>query len=255
MSGSVNYFTSETVAARYDRSRPYLHPLVARRIEAACADGIPFARALDVGCGTGQSSRAIEPLAARVIGVDISPAMLSAGPRRKRIHRVLSPGEILPIRAESMDLATVGLAIHWLDRHAFLAEARRVLVPGGWLVIYNIWFRAKMRENPAFEEWFHTRFLERYPTPPRDAGPLPEEAAVAGGFEFVGKDDLEEDFALTREAYIQFTLTQSNIIAKACDEADFEAARAWLESELAPVFSRGTFLFGGFVCFLRRPGR
>lgn len=77
--------------------------------------------------------------------------MLSRAPEDPRIHYVEAPAENLPLDNSSFDLATVALALHWLDRDAFLHEMRRVLRSSGWLVIYDNAFTGRMKSNPQFE--------------------------------------------------------------------------------------------------------
>jgi protein-L-isoaspartate O-methyltransferase len=58
MSKPVNYFTHATAAERYARGRPYQHPAIVRRI-CEITGVSRFESVLDVGCGTGQSTRAV----------------------------------------------------------------------------------------------------------------------------------------------------------------------------------------------------
>ena len=75
---STNYFAYETVAQRYARHRPYFHPRLIERIRRRLNLDEPVESALDVGCGTGQSTVALMALAREVIGADISAPMLAA---------------------------------------------------------------------------------------------------------------------------------------------------------------------------------
>jgi ubiquinone/menaquinone biosynthesis C-methylase UbiE len=60
--------------------------------------------------------------------------MLNEAPSGPRIQYLRTPAEQLPLPDASFDLVTVALAFHWFDQSRFLAEARRVLRPSGWLV-------------------------------------------------------------------------------------------------------------------------
>jgi trans-aconitate methyltransferase len=67
----------EAAAANYARSRPYYHPrAVALGFEISGAE--PVDLGLDVGCGTGLSTKALAEHARHVIGIDPAVAMLSA---------------------------------------------------------------------------------------------------------------------------------------------------------------------------------
>ncbi len=48
-----------------------------------------------------------------------------------------STAEALPIRSAQLDLVTAFNSVHHFDLRRFLAEARRVLRPGGQLVVYT----------------------------------------------------------------------------------------------------------------------
>jgi predicted TPR repeat methyltransferase len=53
-----NHFLPSEVAENYDRHRPYFHPLVFARLTQLTSTP-RFGRALDIGCGTGQSTQAM----------------------------------------------------------------------------------------------------------------------------------------------------------------------------------------------------
>src|SRR5581483_11163451 len=97
----------------------------------------------DLGCGTGQIAEALAPFVARVIGVDRSRAMLTAARRRLGgIGNVeIRQGELeaLPIDDATLDAAVLCLALHHLPEPSrVLAEACRVLVPGGRLLVVDM---------------------------------------------------------------------------------------------------------------------
>jgi ubiquinone/menaquinone biosynthesis C-methylase UbiE len=210
-----------------------------------------LSRALDVGCGTGQSTLALEEIASYVVGADISGEMLSEAQTGRSISYVLAAAEQLPFAPSTFDLVTSGLAFHWFDRARFLPEAGRVLAPGGWLVIYNNVFTAVMRENPAFEQWVHDSYGARYPTPPRHSQP-PD--ADAYGFEFVGTERFTNDVSFSPEELAAYMTTHSNVIAAVEQGTEsLEEVYTWLLESARPFFTtpRCTFVFGNLVWFLR----
>jgi ArsR family transcriptional regulator len=97
----------------------------------------------DLGCGTGQVAATLAPFVNRVIAIDRSAEMLQAARRRLRgIDNVeLRRGDLerLPIEDESVDAALLILVLHYLpEPAAALAEAGRVLRPGGRLVVADM---------------------------------------------------------------------------------------------------------------------
>lgn len=103
-------------------------------------------RVVDVGCGPGTAVRAAARQGAQVTGVDPAPVML-------RLARVLTPDRAaiawVEGSAEELRLpdgsATILWALatihHWTDVTAGIAEAKRVLVPGGRLLAIERWVR------------------------------------------------------------------------------------------------------------------
>lgn len=97
----------------------------------------------DLGCGTGETTAALAPYVARVIGVDRSGEMLQAARRRLRG----APGvdlrrgelEALPIPDRELDAAVMMLVLnHVSDPAAALAECARALKPSGRLVLCDM---------------------------------------------------------------------------------------------------------------------
>jgi SAM-dependent methyltransferase len=97
----------------------------------------------DLGCGTGHISQLLAPAVARVIAVDESGPMLTAARERLRDHTnvELRTGtvESLPIEDAALDVAILFLVAHFItDPAKVMAEIRRVLKPGGRLVIVDL---------------------------------------------------------------------------------------------------------------------
>ena len=96
---------------------------------------------LDLGAGTGHSSRALKRRypAAIVVAVDIAPGMLEKAREQsrwlRRFERVRADAYSLPFAAGSFDLIFSSLMLQWCDDlDAVFAEIARVLKPGGALI-------------------------------------------------------------------------------------------------------------------------
>ncbi|MCY3957391.1 MAG: class I SAM-dependent methyltransferase [Chloroflexi bacterium] len=215
-------------------------------------------RVLDVACGTGLSCIALKQIAKRIVGSDISAAMLAQAERDERIDYLRCPAEALPLASRSFDLLTVSSGLHWFERHAFLAEARRVLRPRGWLVIYDSFFSANLRGNPAFKPWFNSTYLQRFPTPLRDNQPLGDQSARHAGFHLLAQEKYASVVFFDREQLVDYLLTQTNVLA-AIQGGDWTLndARTYLTDEVSPYVPSSepqAFDFGGPIAYLRKIG-
>ncbi len=108
--------------------------------------------ALDIACGTGLQVRALGPDARRAIGIDASAAAVSYASRRAPgASFVRGDARRLPVKDGAVRAAVLSFALHEQapeDRAAMLAEASRVLAPGGILVATDFerpWDRASRR--------------------------------------------------------------------------------------------------------------
>jgi ArsR family transcriptional regulator len=130
---------------------------------------------LEIGVGTGGLLTELAVLGTQVIGVDHSPAMLDEARRRLSDTGVngveLRLGEMshLPLSDASVGCVVANMVLHHAaDPAAVLTEIRRVLVPGGVLLLADLarHEREAVREQLAdqwlgFEEaeltaWLHT---------------------------------------------------------------------------------------------------
>ena len=128
-------------------------------------------RVLDVGCGPGGTTRSLAERwpAASVIGADLAPythardGLRAGSPARF----VAMDACALALPASSVDIVvSIEAAFHFDSRRAFFHEARRVLRPGGTLLLTDILFS----DASAIGNWM-VRSAER-PADPREYAEL-----------------------------------------------------------------------------------
>lgn len=130
----------DDVAPRYDAMNALLSLGSASlwRLATVRALGINAGdRVLDIAAGTGTSSAAIARAGARVTAFDFSPGMIAVGRQRHpEIEFVEGDAEQLPFDDASFEAVTISFGLRNInDPRKALAEMRRVLVPGGRVVI------------------------------------------------------------------------------------------------------------------------
>jgi len=129
----------DALASRYEqRWQGYIEASVEQTLKRA--QPLQGERVLDVGCGTGVLLQRIVDRHpdARPSGVDLSPAMLAQARRRlpARVTLEVADVEALPFPPHSFDLVLSLSSFHfWPAPRRALVELRRVLRPGGRLVI------------------------------------------------------------------------------------------------------------------------
>lgn len=88
-------------------------------------------RIADIGCGTGMFAARLVAGGHDVVAVDVhEPPQIPA-----RVRFVAAPSDALPFEDESVDVVLLRDVLEHVDDRAALAECRRVLCPGGTLLV------------------------------------------------------------------------------------------------------------------------
>lgn len=233
-----NYFTGAEVAARYALARPFFHAEVVERVRGYA--GVErFRRALDVGCGSGQSAVALAEVADEVVAIDASEGMLRQATPLPNITYQLGYAEQLVSGCEEFDLVSAGSALHWFDQDRFYAQCLRVLSPTGVLAVYNDHFTTHMEGVAACSRWMRSKFAKRFP-PRRGMRDIDESKAVECGFTIARRESFSHVARFSRAQFVAYLLTRSNTLAAIASRKQDEAsAAAWLERELESILPDG----------------
>lgn len=119
---------------------------------------------IDIGCGNGALMKELAPKAAKGIGLDISEAILD---RARDMNRSFGnvefrqlDGPQLPLEDRSVDVAVSLLSFRYLDWDPLMDEIKRVLKPGGKVLIVDmVAVPVKWSEYPRLlqSKWRHYR--------------------------------------------------------------------------------------------------
>ncbi len=153
----TSHFSFDRIATQYDAHREH-PPNVAAQIGTTIMNiAGTGARVLELGVGTGRIALPVVAAGGSVIGIDLAAGMLHVAQRRGMQQLVRGDIACLPFRSATFDAV---LAVHVLhlvvDWRGALAEAVRVLQPGGVLVQGRDWrdpqscaalLRGKLRES------------------------------------------------------------------------------------------------------------
>ena len=100
----------------------------------------PGASLVDLGTGTGTLARGFARRGCRVIGIDLSAPMLEQAAALDKAAGVsvdyrVGMAEKTGLPDASTDVVSAGQCWHWFDRPRAAAEVRRILNPGGHVII------------------------------------------------------------------------------------------------------------------------
>jgi SAM-dependent methyltransferase len=132
-------YASEGFAAGYDSHRP---APPAALLDILCLEAqVERPRlVVDFGSGTGLSSRAWAERADEVVGVEASPEMCAqaeAATSSGTVRFVQAYAQETGLPGGVADVVTCSQSFHWMEAEPTLAEAARILRPGGVFAAYD----------------------------------------------------------------------------------------------------------------------
>lgn len=254
---AANIYASARMAAGYAFSRPAVHPRIIERIAHDRRIDRPVARALDIGCGAGLSSAALDPVAGCVVGLEPETGMLAH--RRvvaPRASFVVARAEQLPFAAASFDLVTAAGALNYVDLAAFLPELARVLSARGLMVIYDFSAGRRLDGDGALDAWY-TEFERRHPPKPGYDMDVRAIAFGPAGLRLEAIEPFTVAVPMTAAEYVAYALSESGVELAVEGGASEAEIQAWCESTLAPIFDVRTrdVLFDAYVAYVRHAMR
>jgi len=123
----------------YDRFRPGVPAAVAEILCRFAEVSLPDL-VVDLGCGTGLSTRYWANKAARVIGIDTTPDMLEQARQVETLATITyqqGRSDATGLPDHSADIITCGQSLHWMEPGSTFQEAQRVLRPGGVFAAFD----------------------------------------------------------------------------------------------------------------------
>ena len=148
------------VAEGYDRTNTILsggNAALWRMATVKAVNPTAGERVLDIAAGTGTSSAALAKSGAEVVAVDFSPGMIAEGRKRHPgLTFVEGDAEELPFPAKSFDAVTISFGLRNVnDPHKALREMRRVVRPGGRLVVCEFSHPERALVTGAYRGYLH----------------------------------------------------------------------------------------------------
>jgi SAM-dependent methyltransferase len=251
--GMGNPFDAPGISAGYAIHRPPIHSEIVRLAALTLGRSLPVERALDVGCGAGLSTNALDGIAAGSIGIEPAETMLrSAATLAPSSRFAVAAAEAIPLRDGSVDLITAAGSLNYVNLNRFFAEAKRVLRGNGALLVYDFSTARNFRENDRLDSWF-SQFIERFPWPANEARQLNPEilSGLDSGFDVHG-DRFEIGLELSPQFYVNYMMTETNVAYAMRRGATADDIRLWLRETLEPVWNgKGhEVLFRGYFAWM-----
>ncbi|HEV2755418.1 MAG TPA: class I SAM-dependent methyltransferase [Actinomycetota bacterium] len=142
MAEGANASHDEVIRHEFERAAGHFVERTAGRFDAldvvAFSGARPGDTVVEVGAGTGNFLALFGEVAARLVAVDLTRAMLGEARRHGMLHLVAGDGRRLPLKSASSDLVTSAQALHHVhEPAAVVKEMRRVTRPGGRVLIVD----------------------------------------------------------------------------------------------------------------------
>ncbi|HQQ78929.1 MAG TPA: class I SAM-dependent methyltransferase [Thermoanaerobaculia bacterium] len=218
-------------AADYARYRPAYPPAL---FEALAALVSRHTLCWDAGTGSGQAACGLADHFAEVVATDASAEQIAhATPCAGVTYRV-APADQSGLDDATVDLVTVGQAVHWFSLKSFYEEVRRVGAPGSVIAVwaYDLFTVSESAAVESVFRAFHST-VEAY-WPPERALVARRYADLLFPFEEIPVTPVTMTAAWSLERVLGYLSTWSSV--KAFTKATGEDPVAALSAELTAVW-------------------
>jgi len=132
VNANITRFSGDTYVKTYDNTRPQ-PPVVLLEILTQLSGTDKPNLVVDLGAGTGLSTRVWSSHASTVIGIEPSEDMrsIAQGYSEKNVSYQEGYSHQTGLGENSVDIVTVSQALHWMEPEPTFAEISRILRPGG----------------------------------------------------------------------------------------------------------------------------
>ncbi|QDK38117.1 class I SAM-dependent methyltransferase [Bdellovibrio sp. NC01] len=131
---------NESVAFHYSQYRPPLHAMI---LSKAIEQNGHFDLGLDIGCGTGKSSKALKLFCKEVIGIDPSQTMIDNAEKLPSVTYICGNEESLAqFKNQQFAIVTFAGSLFYCKNEKLRSELKRISRDNGLIVIYDFEVRA-----------------------------------------------------------------------------------------------------------------
>jgi SAM-dependent methyltransferase len=189
----------------YDRFRP-VPPTDLMELGAGWAGHKNLELVVDLGCGTGLSTRPWAELSKKVLGIDPSADMLDVARTATQATNITyrhGTGQDTGLETGVADIVTCSSAVHWMEPRPTVNEIARILRDQGVLLVYGHYYPVFLHSaqlTAFYERWRKNLDQLEYRTEKQTAQKWPLT-------ELYSAVDRHVDFGYTRKHYLHSRLS------------------------------------------------
>ena len=247
-------YDSPRLATGYAYGRPPIHRHIIHSVREHFHIAGRLQRALDVGCGAGLSTAALEPISQIVVGLEPVRTMLthcrSTAPNALFL---VGRAETLPFEAEVFDLITAAGSLNYADLNLFFPTAAQVLKPKGLLIIYDFSGGWHMLGDRRLHQWF-AEFESRYPSPPNYELDVRNFDYRRYGLRIEAYKEMQIIVPMAFNAYLSYVLSETRVELAITRGVLLSKIQDWCQETLKNMFddTPRDVLFNAYAAYVRR---